>query len=608
MFKRAKLTSLLVAAAAVISIIPASAATTSIETKDGRLNNAVAYNGKYVYDGYKGDESNSVYISDNENDKKIDNADNYSNYSDKYDNKYIIAKDSDSDNYLVDLSSGSIDTSKTIEEKQDDAERSLKNKLKSTDRYGRDISVDNIDLKRISQNKFGDVWYKYTAQPGSDAENHDNVTSDGKFIGFVNNNGDYIDASSKAGILVLSGGKVITIDEYGKAKNDVTATLKSMDVIAQDSSYIYTLTEVTVSGGNTESSETNQVFVQKISKSSGDTKDGAKLPKSVNSYMLSNKFKGDMDDKAADLITSSSLNSSDYCYIVKGGTLYLAQKTASDEIKVTQFSMKRDKIALEGNSDKLDISLVRVNDDKRHDISSGSFVSIDVDSNIWGINSGKIFKFDGLTASDVYKCDTALNRLDVYNYKNLVAWSTSNDAYAAIVNGKTSVSENNNNNNNNNNSGNNGNVNSGTNNNGGNNGTSNLVPSGWVKDGGNWYFYYSDGSKRTGWYYELGNWYYFYGNGQMATAFIDLNGAVYYLNPNSDGNQGAMRVGWQKINGYWYYFNTVSDSFGYEGMMQRGWRNIGGAWYFFYYDGTMAANTRVGGYYVNSSGAWVPGV
>ena len=38
---------------------------------------------------------------------------------------------------------------------------------------------------------------------------------------------------------------------------------------------------------------------------------------------------------------------------------------------------------------------------------------------------------------------------------------------------------------------------------------------------------------RTGWYYELGNWYYFYGNGQMATAFINLNGAYYYLNPNS---------------------------------------------------------------------------
>ncbi|MGM9935185.1 MAG: PspC family transcriptional regulator, partial [Clostridium sp.] len=98
-------------------------------------------------------------------------------------------------------------------------------------------------------------------------------------------------------------------------------------------------------------------------------------------------------------------------------------------------------------------------------------------------------------------------------------------------------------------------------------------------------------------------------NGQMATAFIDLNGAYYYLNPYSEENQGAMKVGWQKINGYWYYFNPVSDSYGYEGMMAKsGWRCIGGVWYYFWSDGTMAANTRVNGYYVNSSGAWVPGV
>ena len=94
----------------------------------------------------------------------------------------------------------------------------------------------------------------------------------------------------------------------------------------------------------------------------------------------------------------------------------------------------------------------------------------------------------------------------------------------------------------------------------------------------------------------------------MATAFIDLgDGAIYYLNPISDGNQGVMKIGWQKINGYWYYFNPVSDSYGYQGMMARGWRNIGGTWYYFYYDGTMAYNTRIGGYYVNGSGAWIPG-
>ncbi|GAA0076655.1 hypothetical protein UT300005_10330 [Clostridium sp. CTA-5] len=130
-----------------------------------------------------------------------------------------------------------------------------------------------------------------------------------------------------------------------------------------------------------------------------------------------------------------------------------------------------------------------------------------------------------------------------------------------------------------------------------------IVQQGWHKDGDYWYWLWSDGTKRNGWYEENGNWFYFYGNGQMATGFINLNGAIYYLNPNSDGYQGAMKTGWNKINGYWYYFNPLSD--GYKGLMARGWLQEGGNWYYFYYDGTMAANTTINGYYVNSSGAWV---
>jgi len=45
----------------------------------------------------------------------------------------------------------------------------------------------------------------------------------------------------------------------------------------------------------------------------------------------------------------------------------------------------------------------------------------------------------------------------------------------------------------------------------------------------------------------------------------DSDGKMYYLNPVSDGNQGAMLTGWQLIDGKWYYFNPVSD--GYQGMM-----------------------------------------
>lgn len=129
------------------------------------------------------------------------------------------------------------------------------------------------------------------------------------------------------------------------------------------------------------------------------------------------------------------------------------------------------------------------------------------------------------------------------------------------------------------------------------------VQQGWHKDGDYWYWLWSDGSKRTGWYNEGEDWYYFYGNGQMATEFTGLGGgAIYYFSQQSDG-RAVMKTGWQKLHGDWYYFNPNSD--GYKGIMKRGWIYDGANWYYLYYDGQMAHNTTVNGYYVNASGAWV---
>ncbi|MBE6089892.1 MAG: hypothetical protein E7206_18035 [Clostridium beijerinckii] len=53
----------------------------------------------------------------------------------------------------------------------------------------------------------------------------------------------------------------------------------------------------------------------------------------------------------------------------------------------------------------------------------------------------------------------------------------------------------------------------------------------------------------------------------------------------------------QNSTGWWY---TESNSYA------TGWRSIGGNWYYFYSNGYMASNTSIDGYYLNSSGAWVP--
>ncbi len=130
----------------------------------------------------------------------------------------------------------------------------------------------------------------------------------------------------------------------------------------------------------------------------------------------------------------------------------------------------------------------------------------------------------------------------------------------------------------------------------------NLV-TGWKKINGYWYYFSPTAAKDkekgymvTGWF---GN-YYMYSDGKMATGFINLNGSYYYMDPYS----GARKTGWQKIGGYWYYFAKPGEA-QYVGLMSKGWKCVDGNWYYFYNDGKMACNTTIGGYRLNSSGAWV---
>lgn len=72
-----------------------------------------------------------------------------------------------------------------------------------------------------------------------------------------------------------------------------------------------------------------------------------------------------------------------------------------------------------------------------------------------------------------------------------------------------------------------------------------------------------------------------------------VNGKTYYLQYN-----GYMATGWCKVVNNWYYF-------GINGAMQTGWILDGGKYYYLYNDGSMAANTQIGSYVVDGSGAWI---
>lgn len=144
-----------------------------------------------------------------------------------------------------------------------------------------------------------------------------------------------------------------------------------------------------------------------------------------------------------------------------------------------------------------------------------------------------------------------------------------------------------------------------------------VLPTGWVEDGSDWYYYDEDGNTVTGWekingkwYYFTeedgkmatgwqqikGKWYYFNQWGKMVTGWAQINGNWYYFNSN-----GAMLTGWQAINGKWYYFNQW-------GKMVTGWIHIDGKWYYTSSNGAMLTGTQtINGksYKFNASGVWV---
>ena len=145
-----------------------------------------------------------------------------------------------------------------------------------------------------------------------------------------------------------------------------------------------------------------------------------------------------------------------------------------------------------------------------------------------------------------------------------------------------------------------------------------MVADKWKKISGKWYYFYKDGKmasdtkvgnyyvNRSGaWSYDHwiksnnGKWWYAYEKGGYAKdGIVTIGGKQYFFD-----KAGWMVTGWHYDKGTWYYFNKKGQ--GTEGAMAvNTWKKVNGNWYYFYKDGKMAANTMIGKYYVNGSGAW----
>ena len=606
MFKRAnKITALLVAAASVMSVVPAMASD-RLGTKDGTINNAVAYSdGKYVYEGYRtDDDDDAMYYNDGSADKALDDVED-ADLMGSYGEKYAFANDG-SDQYTVDLSSGDVLDDTTPEDDADNAATKLKTQLKKTDRYGSDIDVDATDnLGYVDEentgvlgngNKFGsDTWYQYSLTPTSTESNTEANLVDGKLYGFTNGSGKYIDASNLANIYAYSTakGKYTKIEEYSNSMDDVDddsnllATLiEAPEFLAQDKDYIYakvtvaitdTDSDAVITGGTTTSASvytdasedstaktTIRTYIQKISKEQGDQVDEAYVPKTVESYELvgdnADLDCGDAED-ARDAFADAYAADA-YSFTINGDQLVVIQRT-SDNVKATTLNFKKDKVSFADGvtrpdgideDDEVDAYLMEKDDSDDVDVDDydtdiRSF-DIDVDGNLWVVADGEIDKFANNEFSKVYSTDSALNSISVYDENNMIAWEQDGDIYTTVAEGTAETAS---------------------------EAPAATTPAkvGWDQlADGTWNFYDATGTK-------------------VASNWVNVGGVWYYLKAD-----GVMATGWLNDNGTWYYLAG-------SGAMQTGWLNDNGTWYYLAGSGAMLANTTVDGYTLGASGAWI---
>ncbi|MCS6130621.1 N-acetylmuramoyl-L-alanine amidase family protein [Clostridium botulinum] len=592
MFNRAnKMTALLVAAAAVVSLVPATGVNAAevkrISSEDGKVYHAVAYkDGHFYVDGEVNDKDEAAYyLADGKYSelKDIDSNSEISVYGEKY-----VNIDGD---YFVDLSNGKVTEDDVQDDNKDDAETALRKKVKdkADDRYSN--HDDNVKLEELAGNKFGETWYKasYKAEATTNGSATElNVYTDAK--------GNYIDADYNLGKIKVEVQKTstaaagveitdknVTIDNTDsnkkvatnkdKKKIEVSAKITDGEVIAQDSKNIYRTAILTVSTndadvaiksiyGNTEIvNKTNSVelkVIQKISKEqSSDTVDGAKYAKSTTTYvMVDEDGKVPAKDDINTFVNTMAKDDTTK-YTVVNGTLVAYRLTNSDEkVQAQAVNLKS----------KAGLYYVDAHGDSEEKLAAKTSYDVDIDGNLWRIDGGFVYKFDNDDDWDkVYKVDGSMEQISVYNKDNMVVWDDNDEVYS-IIGQKDKEEEK----------------------------PEVEVKAGWNQaTDGTWSFVKADGTKATGWYQDGATWYLLNEAGIMQTGWQTVGGTWYYLAGN-----GAMQTGWQNLGGNWYFLQP-------SGAMVTGWYNDNGTWYFCDGSGKMLANTTVNGYVLGANGAWV---
>jgi hypothetical protein len=653
MFKRAnKVTALLVAAASIMSVVPAMAAdTTRLGNKDGTVKQAIAFgDGSYSYYGYRTDDDDTGIYYNNDGGATKEKLDSdledyrYNNDS-KYGTKYAYAKEnSNDDEYLIDLSTGKIVDDETVEEKADNAKSKFVSKAKKADRY-QDALSKSSDIQSIFDSayntagankftqilpgQFGEVYYKFEVTTGASITYKDvagqTTSSAVNYIGFTSDTGSYVDLTKETNIRIFSSktGRAEYIKQYGEEDKDakLKVDLINVEAIAQDADYIYTLTRVAVTDTNnttlynTAALPQEQLFIQKVSKAQGSKDDDeAYTAKSIDSYQLQapnaggsvNEIYNEGDFTAAyDKLIGSDATEKLLGVVVKDSTLYIyaaklnGDADFSDKLQVWKLKLGKFKkdVKIGGVTLKKDVDTNAVKKDG--DTDDGDVIDFALDSSVAEDQGLQGLE---LVAKDSKYGDIQIAGRDLYKLPSVSIDTTGN--VWAIEKGKVIKYS----------------------------GTDkstvytvdramNAIDAYDEKNiivwdvTGDVYTNISEGHKTTvndgiavdptvgvttpatvGWVKDAttGGWSFYDVNGvKTANYWANDNGTWYWIKAD-----GVMATGWVQVAGTWYFLAG-------SGAMQTGWLNDNGTWYYLASSGAMLANTTVDGYVLGASGAWI---
>lgn len=355
------------------------------------------------------------------------------------------------------------------------------------------------------------------------------------YYGYTDGKGNYIDCSKIANISIYDGNEIVKFDKFDDKKivngKTVAIGLPTLEkTLGQDENYIYSLISVPVFGYQrvngdkyADDAEVKLYFIQKIAKVNGKKEKEAYLPSKVESYQLNNDAGWTGGDNWSYMAAYNMLVGDDASRKIKiiDGNVFVAHDDNSGSKKKVSYGKlkfkKKGKITPVDSKKDSEVYAPIVYEDYANDTEADSW-TIDANGNAWAIYDGEIKKSaQGNAFQVMYKCDDSLNKLDVYDDDNLIAWEDDGDFYvtAMDIEGKSATK------------------------------------TGWHRlEDGKWHLYDLSGKPVIGWVMFGSGWYYMNDQGVMQTGWISDKGKTYYL-----AESGIMKTGWVKVEGKWYYLD-----------------------------------------------------